>query len=62
MSIKLTDIMRCAYCKEGRWPRTKIGYLLALGVSKKEVIKSGCSSKGMHAMSRTRVTQMAMNN
>ncbi len=54
--------MRCCYWKMWRWPRTKIKQLMALGVSEKEAIKSGMSSKGPHAMSRTPITQMAMTN
>ena len=54
--------MRCCYWKMWRWPRTKIKHLLSLGVSLKEAIKTGTSSKGPHAMSRTQTTQMAMTN
>ena len=54
--------MRCCYWKQWRWPRTKIKHLLSLGVSLKEAIKTGVSSKGPYAMSRTPITQMAMSN
>lgn len=54
--------MRCCYWKMWRWPRTKIKHLLSLGVSEKEAIKTGVSSKGPHTMSRTPITQMAMTN
>jgi len=54
--------MRCCYWKQWRWPRTKISHLVSLGVSLKEAIKTGVSSKGPYAMSRTPITQMAMNN
>ena len=48
--------------KQWRWPRTKISHLVSLGVSLKEAIKTGVSSKGPYAMSRTPITQMAMTN
>ena len=48
--------------KQWRWPRTKIKHLLSLGVSLKEAIKTGVSSKGPYAMSRTPITQKAMSN
>jgi RNA-directed DNA polymerase len=54
--------MRCCYWKQWRWPRTKINHLVSLGASLKEAIKTGVSSKGPYAMSRTPITQMAMNN
>ncbi|MBI3771741.1 MAG: group II intron reverse transcriptase/maturase [Gammaproteobacteria bacterium] len=42
--------------------RMRISHLVSLGVSLKEAIKTGVSSKGPYAMSRTPITQMAMNN
>ncbi len=54
--------MRCCYWKQWRWPRTKISHLVNLGVSLKEAIKTGVSSKGPYAMSRTPITQKAMSN
>ncbi|WP_190303191.1 hypothetical protein [Methylomonas rhizoryzae] len=48
--------------KQWRWPRTKISHLVSLGVSLKEAIKTGVSSKWPYAMSRTPITQMAMKN
>ena len=48
--------------KQWRWPRTKIKHLISLGVSERQAIKTGCSSKGPYAMSRTPITQMAMSN
>ena len=54
--------MRCCYWKQWRWPRTKIKHLVNLGVSLKEAIKTGVSSKGPYAMSRTPITQRAMSN
>lgn len=54
--------LRCCYWKQWRWPRTKINHLVSLGVSLKDAIKTGVSSKGPYAMSRTPITQMAMTN
>ncbi len=54
--------LRCCYWKQWRWPRTKISHLVSLGVSLNEAIKTGVSSKGPYAMSRTPITQMAMTN
>jgi RNA-directed DNA polymerase len=54
--------LRCCYWKQWRWPRTKIGHLVSLGVSLNEAIKTGVSSKGPYAMSRTPITQLAMSN
>ena len=54
--------MRCCYWKQWRWPRTKISHLVNLGVSLREAIKTGVSSKGPYAMSRTPITQKAMSN
>ena len=54
--------MRCCDFQQWRWPRTKIKHLVNLGVSLKEAIKTGVSSKGPYAMSRTPITQMAMSN
>ena len=54
--------MRCCYWKQWRWPRTKIRHLVNLGISLDEAIKTGVSSKGPYAMSRTPITQMAMSN
>ena len=54
--------VRTCYWKQWRWARTKIRHLVALGVSLKQAIIAGVSSKGPHCMSRTKVTQMAMSN
>lgn len=54
--------MRCCYWKQWRWPRTKIGHLMALGIDRDNAIKTGVSSKGPYVMSRTPVTQSAMSN
>lgn len=54
--------LRCVYWKMWRWPRTKIKHLISLGVSERQAIRTGCSSKGPYAMSRTPITQMAMSN
>jgi RNA-directed DNA polymerase len=54
--------LRCCYWKQWRWPRTKISHLVSLGVSLNEAIKTGVSSEGPYAMSRTPITQMAMSN
>ena len=54
--------LRCCYWKQWRWPRTKISHRVSLGVSLNEAIKAGVSSKGPYAMSRTPITQRAMNN
>ena len=48
--------------KQWRRPRTKIKHLVSLGVSLNEAIKTGVSSKGPYAMSRTPITQRAMSN
>ena len=54
--------LRTCYWKQWRWARTKIRHLVALGVSLKQAIIAGVSSKGPYCMSRTKVTQMAMSN
>jgi RNA-directed DNA polymerase len=54
--------LRCCYWKQWRWPRTKISHLMSLGISRDEAIKTGVSSKGPYAMSRTPITQQAMSN
>lgn len=54
--------LRTCYWKQWRWPRTKIGHLVALGINLKQAIMAGVSSKGPYCMSRTKVTQMAMTN
>jgi RNA-directed DNA polymerase len=54
--------LRTCYWKQWRWPRTKIGHLVALGINLKQAIMAGVSSKGPYCMSRTKVTQMAMSN
>ncbi len=54
--------LRCCDFQQWRWPRTKISHLVSLGVSLNDAIKTGVSSKGPYAMSRTSITQMAMNN
>ena len=54
--------LRTCYWKQWRWPRTKIGHLVALGIALKPAIMAGVSSKGPYRMSRTKVTQMAMSN
>jgi RNA-directed DNA polymerase len=54
--------LRTCYWKQWRWARTKIRHLVALGVSLKQAIIAGVSSKGPHCMSRTKVTQIAMSN
>jgi len=43
-------------------PRTKIKHLVSLGVSLEEAIKTGVSSKGPYAMSRTPIPQTTMSN
>jgi RNA-directed DNA polymerase len=54
--------LRTCYWKQWRWPRTKISHLVSLGISLKQAIMTGVSSKGPYCMSRTKVTQMAMSN
>ena len=54
--------LRTCYWKQWRWARTKIRNLVALGITLKDAIKAGMSSKGPSCMSRTKVTQMAMTN
>lgn len=54
--------LRCCYWKQWRWPRTKISHLLNLGIRLDDAIKTGVSSKGPYAMSRTPITQRAMSN
>src|SRR3990167_11391047 len=48
--------------KQWRWPRTKIKNLLALGISLKEAIQHGVSSKSYWHMARTPAMQRALNN
>jgi len=50
------------YWKQWRWPRTKIKNLLALAVSLKSAIQSGCSSNSYWQMSRTPVINQAISN
>ncbi len=54
--------LRTCYWKQWRWPRTKISHLVSLGISLKQAIMTGVSSKGPYCMSRTKVTQIAMSN
>jgi RNA-directed DNA polymerase len=48
--------LRTCYWKQWRWPRTKVRHLLTLGITLKDAIKAGMSSKGPYCMSRTKVT------
>lgn len=54
--------VRMCYWKQWRWPRTKIGHLLALGVPLKAAVQHGVSSLSYWRMARTPVTQQAMSN
>jgi len=48
--------VRMCYWKQLRRPRTKVRNLLALGTSKWQAIRTGCSSKGYWHLSRTLAT------
>jgi RNA-directed DNA polymerase len=54
--------IRMCYWKQWRWVRTKIGHLLALGVSLKTAIQHGVSSKSYWHMARTPALQQGMSN
>lgn len=54
--------IRMCYWKQWRWARTKIGHLLALGVSLKTAIRHGVSSKSYWHMARTPALQQALSN
>ena len=54
--------IRMRYWKQWRWVRTKIGHLLALGVSLKTAIQHGVSSKSYWHMARTPALQQALSN
>ena len=54
--------IRMCYWKQWRWVRTKIGHLLALGVSLKTAIQHGVSSKSYWHMARTPALQQALSN
>ena len=54
--------VRMCYWKQWRLCRTKISYLLALGVGLRHAILTGISSKSYWHLSRTKATQMAMSN
>lgn len=54
--------IRMCYWKQWRRPRTKIRNLLAMGVGKRQAILTGISSKSYWHLSKTKATQMAMNN
>lgn len=52
--------VRMCYWKQWRWARTKIRYLLALGVSLKTAIQHGVSSQSYWHMARTPALQQAL--
>ena len=54
--------LRTGYWKQWRWARTKIRHRVALGVSLKQAIIAGVSSKGPYCRSRTKVTPIARSN
>ena len=54
--------VRMCYWKQWRHTRTKIGHLLALGVSKRTAILTGISSKSYWHLSRSQATQVGMTN
>lgn len=54
--------VRMCYWKQWRHTRTKIGHLLALGVSKRTAILTGISSKSYWHLSRSQATQTGMPN
>jgi RNA-directed DNA polymerase len=54
--------VRMCYWKQWRKPRTKVRYLLALGTSKWQAIRTGLSSKAYWHLSRTLATQTGMTN
>ena len=52
--------IRMCYWKQWRWPRTKIGHLVARGVTLKTAIQHGVSSKSWWHMARTPAVQQAL--
>ena len=54
--------VRQCYLKQWRKPRTRIRNLLRLGVSLKEAINIGMSSKGYYRLARTKAVQIGLNN
>jgi len=54
--------IRMCYCKQWRWPRTKVRNLRALGINLKAAIQHAVSSKSYWRMARTPAVQMALNN
>ncbi len=54
--------VRVCYWKQWRPTRTKVGHLLALGVSKRMAILTGVSSKSNWHLSRSQATQIGMTN
>jgi len=50
------------YLKQWRKPRTRIRNLIRLGVSTKEAIHIGLSSKGYYRLAKTKAVQIALNN
>lgn len=54
--------VRMCYVKQWRRPRTRIGNLRRLGVSKRQAIAIGMSSKGPWRLSRTYASQVGMSN
>ena len=54
--------VRMCYWKQWRHTRTKIGHLLALGVSKRTAVLTGISGKSYWHLSRSQATQIGMTN
>lgn len=54
--------VRMCYWKQWRHTRTKIGHLLALGVSKRTAVLTGISGKSYWHLSRSQATQTGMTN
>ena len=54
--------VRMCYWKQWRHTRTKIGHLLALGVSKRTAVLMGISGKSYWHLSRSQATQTGMTN
>jgi RNA-directed DNA polymerase len=54
--------VRMGYLKQWRKPRTRIRKLLSLGVSLKEAINLGMSSKGYYRLAKTKAVQIGLNN
>lgn len=54
--------VRMCYLKQWRQPRTRIRHLIKQGVSTKEAINTGLSSKGYYRLAKTKAMQNAISN